>query len=151
MSREAEGLKLGFERLLVGAIRFAFFCYECSLQHNHALKTHAQGAQRIWMPTLTERCVRRTLPAMNVTLAPALEEFIQRKVGQGAYASADEVIAASLAMMRTGEDEEWKAGAREKIAEGLESARAGRVHAPDDVAAWMAEQKAAWQSRGGAK
>jgi putative addiction module CopG family antidote len=88
---------------------------------------------------------------MNVTLAPALEEFIQRKVGQGAYASADEVIAASLAMMRTGEDEEWKAGAREKIAEGLESARAGRVHAPDDVAAWMAEQKAAWQSRGEAK
>ena len=49
---------------------------------------------------------------MNVTLAPALEEFIQRKVGQGAYASADEVIAASLAMMRTGEDEEWKAEAR---------------------------------------
>lgn len=88
---------------------------------------------------------------MNVTLAPALEEFIQRKVGQGAYASADEMIAASLAMMRTGEDEEWKTSAREKITKGLESARAGRVHAPDETAAWMAEQKAAWQNRGGAK
>ena len=86
---------------------------------------------------------------MNVTLAPVLEEFIQRKLGQGAYASADEVIAASLAMMRLGENEEWKAGAREKILEGLESARAGRVHAPDEVEAWMAEQKAEWRSRGG--
>ena len=86
---------------------------------------------------------------MNVTLAPVLEEFIQRKVGQGAYASADEVIAASLAMMRLGENEEWKAGAREKIIERLESARAGRVHAPDEVAAWMAGQKEEWRSRGG--
>ncbi len=88
---------------------------------------------------------------MNVTLATVLEEFIQLKVGQGAYASADEVIAASLAMMRTTEDEEWKAGAREKIAKGLESARAGRGHTPDEVAAWMAERKAAWQGSGGAK
>ena len=85
---------------------------------------------------------------MNVTLAPVLEEFIQRKLGQGAYASADEVIAASLAMMRLGENEEWKAGAREKISEGLESARAGRVHASDEVAAWMTEQKTEWRSRG---
>jgi len=100
---------------------------------------------------LTKPQARRTFAAMNVTLAPALEEFIQRKVGQGAYASADEMIAASLAMMRTGEDEEWKAGARGKITKGLESARAGRVHAPDEVAGWMAEQKTAWQSRDGAK
>ena len=86
---------------------------------------------------------------MNVTLAPVLEEFIQRKLGQGAYASADEVIAASLAMMRLGENEEWKAGAREKIIEGLQSARAGRIHAPDEVAVWMADRKAEWRSRGG--
>lgn len=51
---------------------------------------------------------------MNLTLAPALEEFIQRKVGQGACASADEMIAASLAMMRLGEDEEWKAEWRKR-------------------------------------
>ena len=88
---------------------------------------------------------------MNVTLAPALEKFIQHKVGQGAYASADEVIAASLALMRSGEDEAWKAEAREKIARGLESARAGRVHTPDEVETWMAEQKAAWRDRNGAK
>lgn len=88
---------------------------------------------------------------MNVTLAPVLEEFIQRKVGQGAYASADEVIAASLAMMRTGEDEEWKADAREKIDQGLASARAGRVHTPDEVAAWMEKQKAGWRNRDGEK
>ena len=86
---------------------------------------------------------------MNVTLAPALEEFIQHKVGQGAYASADEVIAASLAMMRLGEDEEWKSGVRGKIQDGLESTRAGRVHAPVELAAWMAEQKAEWRKRGG--
>ena len=86
---------------------------------------------------------------MNVTLAPVLEEFIQHKLGEGAYASADEVIAASLAMIRLGEDEEWKASAREKIGEGLESARAGRVHTPEAVAAWMAEQKSKWESGGG--
>ena len=85
---------------------------------------------------------------MNVTLAPVLEEFIQRKLGQGAYASADEVIAASLAMMRLGENDEWKADARGKVIEGLESVRAERVHSPDEVAAWMAEQKAEWRSRG---
>jgi len=61
------------------------------------------------------------------------------------------MIAASLAMMRSGEDEDWKAGAREKITNGLESARAGHVHAPDAVAGWMAEQKAVWQSRNEAK
>jgi putative addiction module CopG family antidote len=88
---------------------------------------------------------------MTVTLAPALEEFIQRKVGQGAYASADEVVAASLAMMRTGEDEEWKVEAREKIHQGLDSACAGRVHAPDEVAAWMEKQKAEWRNCGGEK
>jgi putative addiction module CopG family antidote len=98
---------------------------------------------------LTNRGVGGTLPTMNVTLTPSLEKFIERKVGQGAYASADEVIAASLAMMRTGEDEMWKAQAREKIAAGLASARAGRVHTPEEAAAWMAEQKAAWQQRGG--
>ena len=84
---------------------------------------------------------------MNVTLTPSLEKFIEHKVGQGAYASADEVIAASLAMMRVGEDEGWKAEAREKIALGLQSARAGRVHTPEEVAVWMAEQKAAWRIR----
>jgi len=88
---------------------------------------------------------------MNVTLIPALEKFIAHKVGQGAYASADEVIAASLAMMRVGEDEEWKAEARQKIVGGLESGRAGRVHTPEEVAAWMTEQKAAWRNRDGAK
>ena len=84
---------------------------------------------------------------MNVTLAPALEQFVRQKVGQGAYASADEVIAASLAMMRSGEDGEWSAAARAKIRAGVESARAGRVHTPEDVSAWMAERKEAWRRR----
>jgi len=88
---------------------------------------------------------------MNVTLTPSLEKFIEQKVEQGAYASADEVIAASLAMMRVGENEAWKAEAREKIAEGLESARAGRVHTQEEAAVWMAEKKAAWRERGGVK
>lgn len=83
---------------------------------------------------------------MNVTLAPTLERFIHEKVGQGAYVSPDEMIAASLAMMRTDEDEEWNAIARGKIAAGLESARAGRVHDPAAVSAWMAEKKSAWRA-----
>ena len=57
---------------------------------------------------------------MQVTLAADLEAFIQCKVGQGAYVSPDEVIAASLAMMRLEEEEGWKSAAREKIQAGLE-------------------------------
>ncbi len=86
--------------------------------------------------TLTKRACRRTLPPVNVKLSPALEEFVQRKIGQGAYASANEMIAASLAMMSATDDEDWKTSAREKIACGLESARAWRVHDPEDVASW---------------
>lgn len=85
---------------------------------------------------------------MNVNLAPALERFVQQKVGQGAYASADEVIAASLAMMRSAEDTDWNEAAREKIRIGLDSARAGRVHTPEEVTAWMAERKNAWKTGG---
>jgi putative addiction module CopG family antidote len=122
------------------------------------LRSHLRLNRAFWKwrvqpatATLTERAVTRTLTVMNVTLTPALEQFIQRKVGEGGFASADEVIAASLAMMSIGEDAEWKAEARKKIAQGLESARAGRVHAADEVAVWMMEQKAAWQGRDGAK
>lgn len=101
--------------------------------------------------TLTKRACRRTLPPVNVKLTPDLEAFVQRKIGQGAYASADELIAASLAMMSATDDEDWKTSAREKIACGLESARAGRVHDPDDVASWMAEQKEDWKRRASAE
>jgi antitoxin ParD1/3/4 len=81
---------------------------------------------------------------MHVTLAPDLEKFVQDKVAQGEYASADEMIATSLAILRTDEDEEWKASAREKIEQGLISAREGRLHTPEAVIAWMKEQKAPW-------
>lgn len=47
--------------------------------------------------------------------------------------------------------EDWKTEARETIAQGLESARAGGVRTPEEVAAWMAEQKAAWPKRHGAR
>ena len=88
---------------------------------------------------------------MEVKLAPVLEEFIQRKVGQGAYASADEVIAAGLALMCSDDDEEWKAQARDKISEGLESAHAGRLHSPESVTAWMAARKQSWAEAGRSK
>ena len=84
---------------------------------------------------------------MNVTLAPALEEFVRQKIDEGIYASASEMIAASLAMLQTDDDGEWKAATRQKIEHGLRSAREGRVHDPIAVSDWMNDRKAAWRAQ----
>lgn len=88
---------------------------------------------------------------MIVTLAPALEKFVQQKVDEGAYASASEMIAASLAMLQTDGDSEWKSTARQKIEQGLRSARDGKLHDLVAVTSWMDEQKAAWRDQHGGR
>lgn len=88
---------------------------------------------------------------MDVTLAPALEKFVQQKIDEGVYASASEMISASLAMLQTNGDGDWKSAARQKIEQGLRSAQEGRVYDPAAVTSWMNDQKAAWQDRHGGR
>ncbi len=62
---------------------------------------------------------------MNVSLTPELEKFVEETVATGRYASASEVVRASLRIME--EEERWKDYARAKIAKGLDDVAAGRV------------------------
>ncbi|MFY7836919.1 MAG: type II toxin-antitoxin system ParD family antitoxin [Novosphingobium sp.] len=65
---------------------------------------------------------------MNVSLTPELESLIHRKVGNGRYTSASEVVREALRLMeeRDQVQELYKASMREKIAAGMASLRAGK-------------------------
>jgi antitoxin ParD1/3/4 len=64
---------------------------------------------------------------MNVSLTPDLESLIHRKVSNGRYTSASEVVREALRLMeeRDQMQELYKASMREKIAAGMASLRAG--------------------------
>lgn len=73
---------------------------------------------------------------MNVSLTPELEELIRRKLATGLYKNAAEVVREGLRLLA--EEDDWKAEARRKVAEGMAQLRAGRVvdgeRAVDEVA-----------------
>ena len=69
---------------------------------------------------------------MNVRLGK-FESWVQERVDSGDYASSAEVIRAGLRLLK--EDEEWRAAARKKIAEGAADLRAGRVVDGEEVLA----------------
>ena len=64
---------------------------------------------------------------MNVSLTPELETLIHRKVTNGRYTSASEVVREALRLMeeRDQVQELYKASMREKIEAGMASLRAG--------------------------
>src|SRR5690349_9932311 len=62
---------------------------------------------------------------MNVNLTPELEQLVHNKVQTGRYNSASEVVREALRLME--ERDQIKADIRQKIAAGMESARAGRM------------------------
>jgi antitoxin ParD1/3/4 len=63
--------------------------------------------------------------AMNVSLTPELEKFVDDTVATGRYSSASEVVRASLRNFE--ETERWNGYIREKIQQGLDDIAAGRV------------------------
>lgn len=75
---------------------------------------------------------------MNVSLTPELETLIHRKVSNGRYTSASEVVREALRLMEERDQiqELYKASMREKIAAGMASLRAGQG---TDGEAFMAE------------
>ena len=58
-------------------------------------------------------------------LTPKEQEFVQRLVSEGRYASADAALRAAFRLLE--QEEAWKEDARRKIQEGLEDLKAGRV------------------------
>lgn len=73
---------------------------------------------------------------MTLSLGPELEQFIEEKVRSGQYASREDVVRAGLATLMQHDRLEQRPldeleaifpGFRDKIAEGLADARAGRL------------------------
>lgn len=68
---------------------------------------------------------------MNVSLTPELEALIQNKLASGLYKNAAEVVREGLRLLA--EQDEWKAEARRKIAEGVAQAQAGKLIKSDEA------------------
>ena len=79
---------------------------------------------------------------MNVNLTPELEQLVHGKVETGRYNSASEVVREALRLME--EHDQMKAmqkeEIRQKIAAGMESARAGRLTDGETFMAQMVEE-----------
>jgi antitoxin ParD1/3/4 len=85
---------------------------------------------------------------MNVSLTEPMEKFVRQKVAVGEYETASEVVREALRLLRQ-RDEVWRAEVRSKIAQGMESIRAGRVIPAEEVKSGMAAfKKKARKTRG---
>jgi len=82
---------------------------------------------------------------MNVTLTPALAEFVRRKVESGDFRSPDEVVFEGLRLLQQ-QGEQWKAEARLKIDEGWNQAKAGQLRSSEAVRENLAVRKATWKA-----
>ncbi len=85
---------------------------------------------------------------MNVTLPPASEEFIRRKVESGEFGSADEVVCEGLRLLQK-QDQQWSAEAGRKIDEGWTQAKSGPLRTPEQVRENLAARKKAWKTARG--
>lgn len=87
---------------------------------------------------------------MNVSLTPELERYISEKVESGLYRSQSEVVREGLRLLV--ERDRLLAlrleRLREKVAVGLEEARAGELIPVDDVFADLAERGRQRRERG---
>jgi antitoxin ParD1/3/4 len=77
---------------------------------------------------------------MTITLTDDLEKLVNEKVKSGAYKSADDVIIASLRLLKA--QEEGMDALRREIMRGVEDVRQGRfsTHTTDDELEAFSEQ-----------
>ncbi len=68
---------------------------------------------------------------LNVSLTPALEKYVAKKVASGSYQSASEVIREGLRALQ--KHDAAAADLRKKVAEGLHDIEAGRVYDGEEV------------------
>jgi putative addiction module CopG family antidote len=82
---------------------------------------------------------------MNVTLTPALEEFVRGKVESGDFRSPEEVVREGLRLLRQ-QDQEWAAGVKSKIDEGWTQAKGGQLRSAEAVRQTLAARKVEWRT-----
>ena len=86
---------------------------------------------------------------MDIRLKPELERMIQQDLERGPYQSIDEFVERAVVMLH--EQETWcaenAAELNRKVAQGLESARNGRLLDPHEVESAMIDRKRDWLSK----
>jgi antitoxin ParD1/3/4 len=72
---------------------------------------------------------------MEITLSPSMQEFVERKLREGAYESADHVVEAALAALQLHEKyTDFAPGELDELlAAGEADIEAGRVHDGEEV------------------
>jgi antitoxin ParD1/3/4 len=78
-----------------------------------------------------------------------MEKFVRQKVAIGEYETASEVVREALRLLRH-RDEVWKADVESKIAQGVNSLRAGKGIPAEKVKKEMNAFKKKWKKSGGA-
>jgi putative addiction module CopG family antidote len=84
---------------------------------------------------------------MNVSLPAPLEEFIQRKVADGQFRTADEVVCEAIRLLQ--DHETWKVNSSEAIETGWEQAKTGQLRTPEEAHDRLAVRKEAWRAQRG--
>lgn len=89
---------------------------------------------------------------MDVTLSPAMREFVERKLREGAYASPEQIIEAGLATLQEQEKySDFPPGELDQLlAAGEADIGAGRVHDGEEVFSEL-EQLSSVRRQGGSK
>jgi putative addiction module CopG family antidote len=85
--------------------------------------------------------------SMNVSLPVPLQEFVQRKIAEGDYRTADEVVCEALRLLQHQED--WNSSAGEAIETGWRQASEGQLRTPEEVRESLALRKESWKQQQG--
>jgi len=84
---------------------------------------------------------------MNVSLPEPLEQFVQKKITDGEFRTADEVVCEALRLLQN--HETWNVRTSDAIETGWEQARAGQLQSPEQIRENLALRKAAWKQQTG--
>ena len=82
---------------------------------------------------------------MNVTLTPALDDYVRHKVEAGDFRSKDAVVSEGLRLLQQ-MDAQWAAGARAKIDEGWSQSESCQLLSPEALREDLAARKAVWRT-----
>ena len=84
---------------------------------------------------------------MNVSLPEQLQQFVQEKITNGEFRTADEVVCEALRLLQ--EHEAWNTRAGEAIETGWNQAQAGQLQTPEQVRENLTSRKASWKQQTG--
>lgn len=80
---------------------------------------------------------------MTISLPTILEDFVRRKVANGDFKSAEDVVCEGLRLLQR--QEEWKADAHRKIDAGWQQARNGELRTAEELRESLTSRKQDWK------